>query len=189
MGTPAAQVMRADEAIKATMQDMAPSSRVAAESLLKSPEWTSRRVAAGERYLEQAPEYLAKFNESAEALKAAHAVDPAAVAAEKLGSPWKNQVAPRLKKYGTRLAASYLGQQGAEAAGGGTQGQVAGSLLGWGAGAALGDPGTSLANMLKSPEFRKGAADVGAAGLKAAGAGARAPRVYWVSRLTTRPKS
>lgn len=171
MGTPAAQVMRADEVLRATMQDMAPSSRVAAEALLNSPEWTARRVAAGERYLEQAPEFLSKFDESAEALAAAHAVDPAAQAAEKLASPFKTEVLPRLKKYATRAIPAYLGQEVAGEMGGGTNARAAGGLIGFGAGAALGDPGTTVANMLKSPGFRKGAADLGLAGVRGAARG------------------
>jgi len=128
-----------------------------ARAFLQTPEAAALRESLLSNKLASAPERLTEMM----ALKGEHgalSVGRATAIAQdiqsSLASPFKKQILPRVKTYASRaippIVASAIGGQV-----GGTEGMVAGGLLGFGAAAALGRPGTALANAARSPAVRK----------------------------------
>lgn len=122
-----------------------------AERLLASPEADEAIRRAGVNSMKEGGNRMVEGLQSAEAAydSARAAMDPNLIEAGAdagMAHPFREVVLPRVKKYLTRAVPAYLGAQ---------VGGIPGAIVGWTAGAALGDPGTSLANMLKSPSFRK----------------------------------
>lgn len=171
LGAKAADVMRTREVLSREAGNVAPELAAEAQAKLGSDAAKARVTNAYQNYLGRADQGLDDIVAAEAKLAEAKAVDPAAQWAAKSASPWASEVKPRLATYATRAIPAYLGQKvGSEV--GGTDGRVVGGLAGFGAGIALGNPGTAVANMLKSPTFRKGASNATAAALRGAGRGA-----------------
>lgn len=107
--------------------------------------------------LENLPGQVGKIGAAKQALESAVAnreADITKKAADLLADPIKRQLVPRLHTYASRVipiaASTAVGS-----AIGGWPGMVGGSIFGTGLAAAMGKPGTALANAMKHPAVRK----------------------------------
>jgi hypothetical protein len=131
--------------------------RASAQARLNSPVFKEAMRNAQAEYVAKADGLLGRIVRGREAVAEAAAVDVEAQAAEALAHPMRTQVLPRLKTYASRMLPPIVGAVTGSAMGGGVAGATVGSILGTGVGAVMGNPGTALANMMKSPAVRKGA--------------------------------
>lgn len=122
--------------------------RASAQSHLDSPVFKEAMRAAQEEYVSKAGSMLARITKGREEVAEKAAVDVAEQATEALANPIRTQVVPRLKTYASRMLPIAMGSY---------VGGVPGTILGGVAAAAMGRPGTALANMARSPAVRKGA--------------------------------
>jgi hypothetical protein len=130
---------------------VAPEVRAQAEAFLKSELAQQLRNQVLANAAERGQGQLARIADARDGMaKAAANAAPDAVNAATTdylnASTVKQDVLPRALNYIQR----WLPQKASQAAGGGEVGQVAGALVG----AQLGNPGTSIANMLRNPRFR-----------------------------------
>lgn len=118
---------------------------------LATPEVAALRQRAAGNVLEAGQNRLPGSLATAEAVfrQAQQRLTPQAVeagAADRLADPIGRQILPRVKNYAARAIPPIIGA---------AVGGPVGAALGFGAGAVMGNPGTSLANALKSPAVRK----------------------------------
>lgn len=128
-----------------------PAQMAEAAAWLKTPEVAALRQNAAGNVLEAGQNRIPGSLATAQQIfqQAKQGITPQAVeagAAQRLEDPFKNQVLPRLKNYASRAIPPIVGA---------SIGGVPGAILGFGAGAVMGNPGTAMANMLKSPAVRR----------------------------------
>ena len=136
--------------------------KLAAKAFLESDEGVNLLRKTYDNTLERAPEEMARLGQAAatreSALKGAtqEAIEEGTDAV--LSKPME-PIKRALWKYGTRMlpiaAGSWVGNQ----LGGGTLGTAGGALAGGALGVVMGDPGTSIKNIVNNPAVRKGAAE------------------------------
>lgn len=150
LGGDTAATFKTFERLKEMVADpqVAPELKAAAQQQLDDPRFREALAGAYEEYVKKAPEQLGKLVSGQLKLGDAKAIDVAKATEAALANPLKTQVLPRIKTYASRMLPVALGAQ---------VGGVPGMVLGGVAAAALGNPGTAFANMMRSPSFRRGA--------------------------------
>jgi len=118
---------------------------------LQSPEVAALRQRAAGNVLEAGQNRLPGSLATAEQVfaQAKQGLQPQAVeaaGAESLEEPFKRQIWPRVVNYASRAIPPIVGA---------SVGGIPGAILGFGAGAVMGNPGTSLANAMRNPAVRR----------------------------------
>jgi hypothetical protein len=120
---------------------------------LQSPEVAALRQRAAGNVLEAGQNRLPGSLATAEQVfaQAKQGLQPQAVeaaGAASLEQPFKRQIWPRVVNYASRAIPPIVGA---------SVGGIPGAILGFGAGAVMGNPGTSLANAMRNPAVRRAA--------------------------------
>ncbi len=141
----------AEKIVANTSGHYAPAQVAEAAAWLGTPEVAALRQNAAGNVLEAGQNRIPGSLATAQQVfqQARQGITPAAVeagAADRLANPIGRQILPRVKNYAARAIPPIVGA---------AVGGVPGAILGFGAGAVMGNPGTSLANALKSPAVRK----------------------------------
>lgn len=145
------------EVLERTAADTSLPSSNAARAFLDSADGVALRESVLATKLVTAPERIAEMGAAKQASQAAAAAKPQAIAdgiEQQLGQPVRRQILPRAKLVASRLIPPMVGSYfGGEI--GGTEGTLIGGGLGLGTALVMGRPGTVMANLLRSPGFRK----------------------------------
>lgn len=151
-----------------------PAARQAALDFLTSPEGQALKNQVLESASRRGGGQVARIQDAEQAFSdASAATDPAAVqqaTADYLSQGLKPEVLPRLSTVLTRAIPLVVGPSVAAAFGGGPAAGVVGGVAGGMAALAMGSPGRTFANMIRSPRFRHSAASYAVPILEAAAA-------------------
>lgn len=133
--------------------NFSPEEVAAAKAFLTSPKAAELERKAARNAMDQGADRLANRVEDArEAFEASkEALDPEAISAagdEAMSSPFGKQIWPRVVRYASRAIPPAVGA---------AVGGVPGAMVGFGAAAVLGKPGTSISNAMRNPAVRRAA--------------------------------